>query len=347
MTLKTIANMAGVSCSTVSRIINSPNNNFATKEVRERVWNAIIETGYVPNKNAQLLKKSKNTNNHKQNRSLVCILGNIYNLDDNPYFFQLFRSIQQQALDQGYSISLVYSVYEINSTEIINKINNIKPIAAIILGETNSNHINLIKNYHKNLIYINNKIDTLNYNLDQIIYDAYNASKIAIEHLVSYGHRYIGYIGETSNEACYQAYMDMIYQHGFKFDKNIIVTSKRSSTNQYSDIEKLINKSTKLPTAIFCSTDKIAIRAIDELKQLKIKVPEDISIISIDNIEDASYTSPMLTTVGPPIEEVGSLSVQIIISRIQRKHHVPLKIFFPNRLINRDSVLNLNAGAYI
>jgi DNA-binding LacI/PurR family transcriptional regulator len=83
------------------------------------------------------------------------------------------------------------------------------------------------------------------------------------------------------------------------------------------------------------------------LKENKIKVPYPVSVIGMGNIEASGYTVPMLTTVGLPLLEMGAVSVQVLISRIRKKHSLPLKITLPHKLILRDSVSNLHGGICI
>ena len=105
MTLKQIAAQAGVSISTVSRIINAPDGSFARKEVRDRVWAIIQETGYTPNQSARALKRGAVRAEETADGALACILGRTKTLDENPFFAQLARAIEQQAMEQRYQVA--------------------------------------------------------------------------------------------------------------------------------------------------------------------------------------------------------------------------------------------------
>ena len=104
----------------------------------------------------------------------------------------------------------------------------------------------------------------------------------------------------------------------------------------YEAVNQLFEQHTDF-TAIFCSNDALAIGALKALKDRRLKVPDDISLISIDDIETVSYLSPMLTTVRIPIEEMGAMAVNILIDRIEGRHQSPVKVNLPNTVIRRDS----------
>ena len=90
-------------------------------------------------------------------------------------------------------------------------------------------------------------------------------------------------------------------------------------------------------TAIFCGNDITAIGAIRAIKDRKLKIPKDISVISIDDIDMAQYLSPMLTTIHIPVDEMGKMAAKTLIDRINGGHTLPMKLQLPFHLANRDS----------
>lgn len=347
MTLKTIATLAGVSVSTVSRIINSPDDNFARKEVRDRVWNVIKETGYTPNQNAKDLKLGKTKTPNTPVGALCCILGRTKTLDDNPFFAQLSRVIEQQAMERGYPVRLSYSVFDIKEAPTLQKIEGMRIDGAIVLGRFDKSAVSFLERHYKNIVYVGR--NEISASWDQVICDGYEATRIALGHLLSLGHRRIGYIGETKNEIRYKAYLDILKENGIEQEPCLIAECPQNSVEGgYQGADTLLRQSAaSLPPAVFCASDIVAIAALRRFKEARIKVPDRISVISIDNIELSSYVSPMLTTVGIPIREMGSIAVQTLIGHIQKQHVLPLKIYLPNKLILRESVANLNEGMYI
>lgn len=339
MTLKQIAAMAGVSISTVSRILNSPDNRFATKEVRDRVWMVAKEIGYVPDQNARELKLGKRTSRKSSPPSISCILGRTRQLDDDPFFAQMSRAIEQQALDLGYAVRHSYSLFDIETDALLDQIESSHTDGAIILGRFSNDSMNFLEKHYKNLVYVGRNVIAAN--CDQVICDGYEATQIAIKHLIDNGHKRIGYIGETLNEVRYEAYRDTLHQYGLECSESLVSNCPQNGPGGYQGAEELLAKASPLPTSVFCATDIAAIAALRRFTEAKIKVPEQLSIISMDNIELSGYVSPMLTTVGMPIVEMGNWAVQLLIDRMNKRHKLPAKVLLPNKLIVRESVAKI------
>ena len=90
-------------------------------------------------------------------------------------------------------------------------------------------------------------------------------------------------------------------------------------------------------SAIFCANDTTAIGVIHALKEQNLRIPEDISVISVDDIETAQYLSPMLTTIHIPLEELGRVTARTLIDRINGGHRLPMRITLPFYIAKRDS----------
>lgn len=336
MTLKEIAIRAGVSVSTVSRIINSEDDSFARKEIREKVWQIIRETEYVPNQTAIELKQNKSRNNRKEPNTITCILGRTKNLEDNPFFAQVARAIEQKALKMGYVVSLFYSVLDLTNLDLIEKIDSVKSRGAVVIGRFEMDAINFLKSHYKNIVYVGRNV--IDADLDQVICDGYEATKEALNYLIQCGHKRIGYIGETVNETRYSAYLNVVARKKLEFDRNLVCSCPQNGIGGYQGADILLKKAFPLPTAVFCATDVAAIAAIRRFTEAGIRIPEDISVVGMDDIELAGYVSPMLTTIGMPKTELGNIAVQTLINRINKNHKLPMKIFLPYKLAVRESV---------
>ncbi|GHU63796.1 LacI family transcriptional regulator [Clostridia bacterium] len=335
MTLKDIAEKAEVSVSTVSRVLNSPDNSFARKEVRDRIWKVVQENGYIPNQNAKALKQGNFTKS--QSGALSCILGRVNDLEDNPFFEQLGRVIEQRAMQKAYPLRNFCSSMDEKALEGL-KFSQIDGV--LVLGRLKQKTISFLEKQIKNRIYIGrNPIEA---KWDQILCDGYEAAQIALEYLISMGHRRIAYLGEIVNEVRYRAYLDLVKKYKLDDDKRLVCQNPQNGTGGVCGLDQLLTADIPLPSAIFCATDVLVLSVLKRLRVEKIKVPEQISLIGIDNIQDSGYASPMLTTVEMPILEMGSMAVQVLLSRIQKQHQLPVKIYFPNKLIIRESVKKMD-----
>ena len=335
VTLKDIANRAGVSVSTVSRIINSPDDSFATKAVRDRVWEIVKETGYIPNQAARELKQKKKETRLTRTYTITCILGRTKTYEDNPFFAQVARAIEHQALSMGHAVATSYSILDLDHPELIQRINSVQTDGVIILGRFNSRTYDFFTKHYKNIGYVGRNV--IPENLDQVICDGYEATKTAVQYLLDNGHRHIGYIGETVSEVRYQAFLDTLRENGLDCPVDLISRSTQDGTGGYLGARRLMETAKQLPTAVFCATDVSAIAAIRCFKEAGIKVPQQLSVISIDDIELAQYVSPMLTTVSMPKIEMGRIAVRTLIDRINKVHKLPMKILLPHKLIVRES----------
>lgn len=337
MTLKEIAAMAGVSVSTVSRVLNCPENTFASEPVRERIWQIVRETGYVPNAVARSLKIGSQNGGLVLSHTIMCFLGRSQAPSDNPFFVQVVRSVEQHALQMGYTVSCTYSNFDIHDYHSFSNITNISADGAIVVGRFGRDTRRFFEEHYKNsVVYTGlNSIDT---GWDQVICDGYQIAKDVMNHLINLGHRKIAYIGEVNNEIRYVGYKDALALAGMEWNKSYVQSFTQNGSGGYGGAKKLIEDNTELPSAVFCANDSMAVATIRCFLEHGLNVPGDISVISVDNIELAQYVSPMLTTIDVPKEELGHQAVRMLIDRVNKGHHLPMKLVLPHKLIVRESV---------
>ncbi|MDO3412693.1 LacI family DNA-binding transcriptional regulator [Saccharibacillus sp. CPCC 101409] len=335
MTLKEIAEQAGVSISTVSRIINSSDDSFARKSVRDRVWKIIHETGYVPNQSARELKQGKREEVPRRCTTVSCILGRTRDLEDNPFFAQTARAVEQQALEKGCIVSASYSIFDLQGDPFGKRMDIPRADGAVVLGRFNENTRLLLEKHYKNIVYVGrNPIDA---EWDQIVCDGYEAAKTALDHLIGLGHKRIAYIGETQNEIRYRAFADAVRRHKLDGDANLVASFPQDGPGGYEGADYLLRSASPFPTAVFCATDITAIAAVKRFLEAGIKIPQQLSVVSMDDIEIAQYMSPVLTTVSIPKVEMGKVAVRTLLDRINKEHRLPMKIFLPHKLLVRES----------
>lgn len=205
----------------------------------------------------------------------------------------------------------------------------------VVLGRGDKKLFQFLKKHFRCVAYTGlNPVDA---NYDQIICDAYGAGCCAMEHLLSLGHTSIGYIGDRENENLYRAYEDSLTKHHLLISKKLVNTVRHlSGESGYLGAQSLFEKNPNM-TALFCGNDITAIGAMKAAKEAKIRIPDDLSLISIDDIETVQYLSPMLTTVHVPVDEMGQMVAKILIDRIEGEHTIPLKLYLPFYLAVRES----------
>lgn len=333
MTLKDIADEAGVSISTVSRIINGHSTKAASKETQDRIWKIARAGGYSPNTSAQALKK-KDTQTIAD-RSIACIYARSQNAQNDEFFSALTRSIEQWALRDGYIVKYSFSVFDINDSSIKTIMANHEVDGVVILGRCDGDTMDFMQKNFRKVIYTGlNPLEQDTY--DQVICDGYSVARDAVVHLIEQGHTKIGYIGETTHEIRYEGYLATLKANNITLDREAVANVKPSSESGYRGAIKILDRSSDV-TAFFCMNDITAIGAIRGITEYGYRVPDDISVISVDDIDIAQYVSPMLTTMHIPIDEMGRVTAKILIDRIQNGHTLPLKITLPYHIARRES----------
>lgn len=333
MTMKEIAALAGVSASTVSRVINYPDSKAAGKEVEDRIWQIIRETGYVPNPSARNLKLHGSAGRGSAaSKAIGCILARTHTSD--PFFSKITRGIEKEALRSGYIVKYIYSYQDIQKPDIQRIIRQTKVDGAVILGRPDSKTRAYLKANYNRIIYTG--LNNIESEFDQIICNAYLAAKTAVGYLAELGHVHIAYLGERYNEIRYRGYEDAVSQLALPFRKELIVDTPLSTEGGCLAARKLLT-SCRDVTALFCANDLTAIGAMQAAAELGIKIPEELSVIGIDDIETCQYTTPMLTTIHIPMDELGIMTAKILIDRIETEKRIPMKIELPFRLIRRES----------
>lgn len=332
MTLKDIALKTGLSVSTVSRIINKENYKCNSKEAEEKVWEIVRTSGYTPNLMAKELKHkgSKKT----LNKNISCLFARTENTAAEQFFFPIAQAVEQEALLQGYPLGYSFSMLHITEMH-SDRIAKLEKDGIVVLGKPEPELNEILRKMFKNVVVIG--VDIQDTPFDRIRCDGYKTAKIALQHLYDLGHRRIGYAGLIDISA-YDAYFDFFTEHNMKVEERFIHKYSAAYGIDYKAACTFLNKERALlPTAYFCSCDMIAIGVIRACKDLGIKVPDDLSIIGIDNIEMGQILTPMLTTVNIPNREMGRMAVRILLDRINKGHTSTINIEFPTELVKRES----------
>ena len=332
-TLKDIAIKANVSISTVSKVLNSPDSASIGEETKKRVMNIASEEGYFPNRNAKSLSSLKN------NKVINCILSYESESENNTFFSKILEGVHNEIEQQGYTLGYTLSSSDSLIEILQENIEGHSITSAIILGKFSSEFLSFIKGSIPNLVYAG--LNSPRINCDEVLCDAYKAVNCAVEHLIRAGKRKIGYIGiikdqKIANECRFEAFENTLKINGLDVDKNLVRKTVLTTEQGYEAMADIIN-SGKIPDAVFCGNDVTAIGALRAADEMGIKVPEEISIIGIDDIDMAKYIRPSLTTIRVPKKELGRFAVKLLADRIETGRKMPVKVELPFELIVRES----------
>ncbi len=334
MTLKEIAEEAGVSVSTVSRVINKKGPHVARPELQNKIWDIVSRTGYVPNENALNLKKSNRASMTECMYSIACLFARTPESINDPFFSQLARSVESAAFKSGYHVRYSLTEVDLKKPSVLHSMVDQDLKGVVILGRCDRELLHYLKNCFRYVSYTG--LNPLDAKYDQIICDGQEASRAAVNYLLNLGHRNIAYIGETKNENRFLGYCRALEENGIIFRESYVADVPLSSENGFRGAYDLLKKAEGV-TAILCANDMTAIGAMRALREMGARTPQDISIMGIDDIDMAQYMSTKLTSVHIPVEEMGQIATKTLLDRINGGHQVHLKILLPFYIAERES----------
>lgn len=334
VTIKDVARKAGVSISTVSRVINE--SKPVSPEARRKVIKAIEELGYRPNEIARSLVTKKSN-----------VIGVIVDDIGSSYVAQIVRGIEEVGHMYNYDILLCSTYGDKEAEERFTQLLLQKQVAAIILLSEiyNEDVIAYLKFASIPFVYLNKYYNVLESPTVRI--NNYLASKKVMDYLIKCKHRNIAYVTQekdidlTVEKHKLQAYKDVMNdikepQIIYKVNGHTISTGYEFGREIENDIRE--NKI----TAVFCCDDEIAIGLINYCHDHNIRVPDSISIVGYGNISIASYIRPKLTTIMEPYYDIGAVSVRKLSKILSNEEPEEETIELPVQLIVRDSVKDLN-----
>jgi LacI family transcriptional regulator len=172
--------------------------------------------------------------------------------------------------------------------------------------------------------------------------DDFHAAFDATNYLIKKGRSKIAFIAgsladATSGEARFNGYKEGLRSNSIRFDKSLVRFGDFSIEAGEALALDIFSDTTNKPDAIFAAGDVIAIGALNAMKKLSIKVPEQVALVGFDDLTCATVCSPRLTTVRQPIRTIGSEAVKVLVSEITNHPSVPTRKILPYELIERES----------
>ena len=339
-----IARLAGVSRSTVSRVINNYPN--VPEKTRAKVLKIIEEYNYEPNTSAQILAG-------KSNNTIGLFVISVSESDgpskiyQSAYYSTFINTVVDTANTAGYYV-LVHTIYSDKDYSKISQSFMQKRISGgILVG--NEKDLDTIRN----IAGMGYPIGIVDYDVEEIEKNKLNNSSLivvnssdfegtveALNYLVKLGHRDIGIIagrmGTYSGKERFRAYEYALKENGLDIKPEFILKGEFLKKNTYDEVKKLIN-SKKLPTALFACNDDMAIAAMEVFSDEGIRVPEDISVIGFDDIPMASHVKPALSTVNIPVYNMVTQVTEALINSIEQGSKTFNAYTYPTKFIVRDT----------
>ena len=325
-TIVDVARLAGVTPTTVSRVIN--NRGYISEKTKKRVQEAMDELGYQPNEIARSLTKQKSNT-----------IGVIVPHISHPYFAKLISNLENEAAKKDYKIILCNSKEKAEKEKQYLDMCKSNRVAGIIIcsGNVESNKINtggipvvlLEKNFEEGKLGIQ--------------CDNYQGGKLATEHLIECGCKKILHLSGVIDEEMpadnrEKAFIDVCSKNEIEYFIKKYNIDTYNQMNYYDYIKAALNEIEGVD-GIFASSDLIAAQVIQVCNEIKIRIPEDIKLVGFDDVDISQLTTPRITTVHQPIKEMARLSIGLIDAKYNNIE-VNEKTILSIKLIIRESTVN-------
>lgn len=328
--IRDVAKAAGVSITSVSRLLNNDKNFTIKDETRQKIFEAIEELNYkVPEAYVK---------NNTAPYNIGCIQRLTVEGNKDNYFSTIVSGIKQHLSKSGKALKFLLTQFDFEENNYENLFQKF-PKGLIIMGDISDEAYHFLKSKIKYIV----GIDTSYPEIDNIRYNRFYAGIEAVEYLVECGHKKIAYIGSNivrdnlRNIGRFEAYLRVMEKNKLPVNPHWVIDSKWHKETCFNETINLL-KSDDRPTAIFVASDHMAIVAMSAIYSVGLRIPEDISVIAISDIAESAYLTPPLTTVSIPQKEMGKLAVETLLQRISGDSTIPKQIFVPCKLIVRNSV---------
>lgn len=330
-TIKDVAKKAGVSISTVSRVIN--NSKPVSSEIRQKVLEVIEELGYKPNEIARTLVTKKSF-----------LIGVIVTDLGDTYIAQLVRGIEEVGKMYDYDI-LLCSTYGDKATELkFMQLLSRKQVEGIILiSDSLDNEVDQqIKDIKMPFVYLNRYFYTEDF--PTVTIDNSEATYEMTNYLIKLGHENIAYVSASQEDYSTEMFKIEGYKKAIAenegLEENIFYAKGRGIEDGYEICRDIVESGNDI-TAIFCGHDELAIGVLNYLYDNDYEVPEDISVAGYGDIKIASVFRPRLTTIKEPFYDIGAVAIRRIIKEIKKESIDNNTIFLPFQIQKRDSCAKL------
>ena len=331
VTLHDIADLAGVSASTVSRVLNDQAGKYRISGETERaIRQAARDLNYRANHLARGLRL-------KKTNTLGVVAPDI----SNPFFAHIIKRIQSVAHNQGYS--LVVGNTDENLALEVEQVNLLhrKRVDGLIVMPVGQRYEHLEEWLEKGLplVLVDRGFEAIR--TPGVCVDNYRGAYEATEHLIEVGHRRIALIqglpGTFTNTARLEGYRDALQANDLPVDEALVVGGDFRQQNGYVET-KLLLQLEDPPTALFATSDLITLGALEALAEEHIVIPDAMSLISFDDFDFAPYLRCPLTAVWQPKEMMGELAVKLLVEQLTGATRDPKTIMLKPRLVIRESV---------
>ena len=326
VSIKDVAEIAGVSTATVSRVI--ADKPHVRPEVRDHVLAVVEELNYSPNRVARSLRVQKSN-----------IIGLIVSDIQNPFFTQISRAVEDAAYKQGMSTFLCNTDEDPGKEAMYLKLMRDERVSGIILSPTQKISNNFIEttNSHLPVVVIDRRVR--NVEIDSVLIDNVESAYKIISHLIRHGFQRIGALfgsGSATGQERREGYLKAMENHGLEPSNELAFLVEAREAEGYKATRELLKLSVP-PEAIFTSNALLSTGALRALRESGLKIPEEIAFATFDETPWAALVDPPLTVIEQPTYDIGRTAVELLVKRIQDPTRSTREVILKSKLIVRQS----------
>ncbi len=310
VSIKDIAEMVGVSHSTVSRALQGTGR--MSDETRARILSLAEELGYTPDALAQSLVRGRTKT-----------VGVVVTTIADPFVAGIIDGIEHVAGEAGYTVLLGASHMDpAREMAVVENLRQRRVDAVIVTASRVGSHYSeYLQRFGVPIVLVNNMVQ--GEYLYAITCDQMEGARQATEHLVRLGHQRIAYVGssfrEYSSRERQEGYEKALREAGLTLDPNLVIMPEQRN-DVTAGRAALAALWPQRPTAIFAYNDLTAIGVLMAAREMGVRIPQDLSLVGFDNIEATQFVSPPLTTVHQPREAMGRAAMQMTLDLLNEEH---------------------------
>ena len=329
LTLEEIGRLAGVSRSTVSRVING--HEDVSDDVKRRVLQVVEDTGYRPNRAARSLVSSRT------GLLGLVIPSGLHNLFQDPYFGRLIQGITRAANAADQTLSLFLFEDRREEVELYERVIANGMVDGVLVTATSMQDpiVERMQRDGTSFVMIGRPDSEAAPYVDV---DNRTGARTATEHLISHGRRRVGTVAGPSNTTTgvdrRNGFLDATAAAGIPVPSGLVAEADFTSRGAYDATLALLDHE---PDAVFCASDTMAIGVLAALKAVGLTCPDDVAVASFDDLVEAHQTTPPLTTVAQPVQRTGEEAVGLLLDVLDEEPEDPPRIILPTELVVRSS----------
>lgn len=331
VTIKHLAKQLNLSISTVSRALNDSYD--INPETKKAVLDLATKLNYQPNPHASSLRRHKS-------KTIAVVVPEIA----NNFFALAINGIQSAAREKGYHV-LIYVTNESDKIEAESLMHfqngRIDGLLISLSNKTiNDENLRQIQQQGTPIVFFDRVRD--DFETAKVTTDDFESGFNACEHLIQQGCKRIAYLQLSKNLSIglnrMNGYLEALKKYNLPENDKLIIDCVDDRQKNYDMIKDLLNAKDR-PDGIFASVEHLAITTYQVCKDMKLRIPKNVKVLSFSNLETASLLNPSLTTITQPAFEIGKEAATILLKALTKKGFVltDTKLVLPSKLIVRDS----------